>query len=350
MKSVWMVVLVLFLSVAINGCIITPYHAPVFNTIKNNETAFVIPLDGDTKNQAKFFSEEYLNSAKVAKKRVELPHRFVKKGRSITPWINGEWIPTIDVLVVNRSPITCEWTGDPSSGTEKKNQALSAESKDSIGVSSGFCLTAWIEEVDASTFLYKFQTSGLATVVNGPIRQTIQAEYTNNCSKYNLNELREMKEEITAAIRAVVIPKYKAMGITIDPSLGLVGGFEYENKNIQTAIDQVFIDQQLQRSAKAKMESQATENKTLLGIRTNEAEMAKAQAIGEANAIREKAKGEANAIKEVAKALADAGPAYLTLKEIEVKKAAAILWDGKTPNILSVGSDGNMMQHLMLNK
>lgn len=89
------------------------YDKPEFASIDTAETGFLIPLEGDGKNQDKFASEEYLNQLKVAAKRVQIPHRWQQTGRLHS---SGQWMPTVRLIKVERSPVTREWTADPSSG------------------------------------------------------------------------------------------------------------------------------------------------------------------------------------------------------------------------------------------
>ncbi len=35
---------------------VPPYNKPIYETVENNQTAFLIPLEGDIKNQTHFFS------------------------------------------------------------------------------------------------------------------------------------------------------------------------------------------------------------------------------------------------------------------------------------------------------
>ena len=58
-----------------------PYDKPEFVTIEASQTAFLIPLVGDSSNQAVFESEELLLQAKVATKEIQIPHRWVQTGR-----------------------------------------------------------------------------------------------------------------------------------------------------------------------------------------------------------------------------------------------------------------------------
>src|SRR5439155_16643222 len=90
----------------LTGCI-KPYDRPEYVEIDTSDTGFLIPLEGEGLQQAKFQSEEYLKQRKVAAKRVRITHRWSQEGRLPN---NGRWIPTVRLVKVNRSPVTREWT------------------------------------------------------------------------------------------------------------------------------------------------------------------------------------------------------------------------------------------------
>jgi hypothetical protein len=205
---------IMFLSA---GCL-RPYPVPKFDEVKPYETAFVVPLEGDVGKQDAFGSMELLLSKKVAAKRIEIPKRWVKTGRAIFGiWdVNGEWKETILVVKVDRTPVSKQFTPGEKTGSSIKNQGLYAESKDSIGVSSGFAITAVVNEEDAHKFLHKFKGDSLSIVMDNQVFNSIQAIYTEVCNKYNLKELREKKQEITETMQKTVIPMYKEWGITIN--------------------------------------------------------------------------------------------------------------------------------------
>ncbi len=75
----------LTLATSLPGC--RRYDVPEFEEIDTSETGFLIPLEGDPESQTSFESERYLDERKVAAKRVQIPHRWVRKGRL---WYHGE--------------------------------------------------------------------------------------------------------------------------------------------------------------------------------------------------------------------------------------------------------------------
>src|SRR5438876_10078203 len=86
---------------------IRPYDVPEFVEVDSSESAFLIPLEGDTANQAAFHSVEFLKEKKVAAKRVQITHRWNQTG--FMPR-SGQWIGTVRLIKVDRRPVTREWT------------------------------------------------------------------------------------------------------------------------------------------------------------------------------------------------------------------------------------------------
>ena len=122
---------------------IRPYDVPEFVEVDSSESAFLIPLEGDTTNQAAFQSVEFLKEKKVAARRVQVTHRWSQTG--FMPR-SGHWIPTVRLIKVDRRPVTREWTKSHNTGTKSRDEAISAESRDSIGFSIGVGCTANIPE------------------------------------------------------------------------------------------------------------------------------------------------------------------------------------------------------------
>ncbi len=80
------------------GCI-RPFDVPEFR-VSNSETAFLVPLTGDTGKQTGFDGQKYLSDRKVAVKRVQIPREWVQTGR----WSNdGKWVPTVRLIKVDRA-------------------------------------------------------------------------------------------------------------------------------------------------------------------------------------------------------------------------------------------------------
>ena len=100
-----------------------PYDKPEFVTIEPSQTAFLVPLVGDSGNQASFESEEMLLQAKIATKEIQIPHRWVQTGRR--SW-KGEWRASATLVVVERKPVSRSWESGDSAATSA-NKAIFGE-------------------------------------------------------------------------------------------------------------------------------------------------------------------------------------------------------------------------------
>ena len=309
----------------LGGC--KPYDRPEFIEIDTSETGFLIPLEGNIDKQVAFESEHYLNDRKVATKRVQIPHRWVQTGRMY--W-SGEWIGMVRLVKVDRSPVTREWTADSKSGTSARDQAMWVESKDAVGFSVGFNCTAYIREEDTAKFLYMYRSKSLAEIMDTEVRARIQSVAAEVASRYDLDDLRSRKQEIIDEVRVDVSTFFDERGITIT-TVGMFGGFTYQNTKIQDANDATFVAQQLKVVNDAKFQAQQKEN-------------ARVELEAEAVANRERtiADGKADSIRKVAEATreAQADPLFVKLRMLEVEKERIEKWDGKYPNyLMQLGGD-----------
>ena len=303
-----------------SGCR-APYDVPEFKEITPNQTAYVIPMDTDTGKQVKFASEAFLEQAKVATKRIEIPHRWVQDGRISS---DGHYIPSVMVIVVDRAPVTREWKNSGKANKET-DKAIWTESADSVGFSMGWTVTGYIQEKDTSKFLYWYPSGSLANVIDTEVRGRIQMVSAQESAKYPLDVLRTKKNEIGLSVRTDITEFFTARGITIT-SIGQFGGMEYENPQIQEAIDKTFITQQEKVNAKSMLEAQGDKNLRI----TQEAE-----ALAEAS--RRKAKGEADGLESINKALEKAAnnPQLLQLRALEVERVRIEKWQGTYPSVVS---------------
>jgi len=305
-----------------------PYNSEVYEEIESYETAFVIPLEGDVSDQVVLGSVEELRAMQVEIKRIPIPRRYKDVGRYY--W-QSELVPLVRVIRVDRRPVTREWTADANSGTNQRNEAIWIESADSIEFSVGFTCTAYIDKPGAADFLYQYSSQSLAETMDSEVRAQIQTRAAEVASQYNLSELRARKQEIIDAVRETIIPFFAERGITIT-TVGVFGGMNYKNPEIQDAIDAVFRAQTDEETALAELAAQRNRNQTI--------ELA---AEASANAVRIAAQGEADSIRSIAEAAAEANsnPAFLELKKLEVEMARISVWDGKYPTHLwTTGSGG----------
>lgn len=292
-KKLSILLSVLALSITLTGC--KAYDKPQVILISPSETAFLIPLIGDTSKQGSFNSEALLAKTKVSTKEIEIPHRWLKTGRMSS---NGEWRATATLIKVERKPVTREWT-ESSSGTSIKNEGIVAESKESIGFMSRMNCSAQIDEADAVKFLYRYNNKPLEGVMDTEIRAKIESTFVEECGKLSLDDILIKKEFIMNTIRNEVIPYFKEKGISVTV-IGMKGEFTYLDKGIQESINKKFTTQK-------SLEAQTAENTRLVS----------------------KAKADAEAVQIQASTISS----QIKLKELENQSAWIAKWDGKAPTV-----------------
>ena len=270
-KIIALVLMLVMVCCMFTGCR-RPYDKPEFVTIEASQTAFLIPLVGDTTSQASFESEELLLQAKVATKEIQIPHRWVQTGRRA--WM-GEYRATAALIVVERKPVSRSWESGES--TASSTRAIFGGSSDNIGIYVGMNCTAMIEEKDAAKFLYRYNNTPLETIIDTDIKKMVEDRFNVETAKYTSTELGAKKGEIMEAVKDYVIPYFKEYGITITV-LGLKEDISYENPTIQDAIDKRFASEQ---------DLEIQKNK-------NEANIAKAEADAQAIILTAEAEAEAN--------------------------------------------------------
>lgn len=307
----------IIMSCVLFGCM-KPYQKEIIEEIAPNETAFVVSLEGATKtNQGKFESIEYLETAKVATKRISIPTRWKQIERMS---YKGEWIPTVKVIKINRSPITREWTASVETGTNKTNQAIWTQSKESIGFSVGIVITASILEEDASKFLYYFSGRSLENVLDENVRGECAAILSSKFSSETLDNCRNKVSEIMTQTKEEVFKSFKSRGITIT-TLGNIEGMTYENKKIQDIIDQQFESENAKTIATNKKLAQEEINKMNFAI--------------------------AETDRKCAEEFAKAQDAMKLKISLEISKIQAEKWDGVLPHFLISGSEKQNIPFLM---
>jgi regulator of protease activity HflC (stomatin/prohibitin superfamily) len=353
-KSTWIGMVVTLavaslLFVLVIGSPVRPFDRPEYAEIDTSESAFLIPLEGDTANQAAFQSVQFLEQKKVATKRIQITHRWSQTGR----WLNqGEWIPNVRLIKVDRRPVTREWTQSAHTGTSSRNEAISVESRDSVNFSMGISCTANIPEDMAAVFLYSYPSQSLAQMMDSEVRARIQQAVAIEAARYDLDLVRSKKNDIMKAVQEDIVPFFKKKGIEIT-TIAMQGGLTYDNPEVQRAIDDAAKASQLKVAAEARRAAQEVDNKTVrlaaegraLASKLEaqaKAEAAVARAEAEAKARIRAAEAEADAIKKVAEARAyeveKAGPtplAYFQLKWLEAEAQKWKQWDGKYPTYLT---------------
>lgn len=315
-KLAMLCLLLVGLIFCLTGCR-KPYDTPEFVTIEASQTAFLIPLTGDTTEQASFESEEMLEQAKVATKEIQIPHRWVQTGRK--NW-QGDWRPSAKLIVVERKPVSRSWESGDSAATSQN--AIWGETSDGIGFYVGMSCSAQINEEDATKFLYRFNNTPLETIIDNEIKTMVKDEFNRQASKYSSTELHSNKTNIITDVKDTVTEYFKEFGITITV-LGTNEGFSFENQTIQSAIDKKF----------------ASEQELVTQQNMNEVTIAKAQAEAEAAKIAAQAKSEVVLIEAEAEAESNRKLAQSLTAEIIEKmradneKVMYEKWNGELPQI-----------------
>jgi hypothetical protein len=238
--------------------------------IEPNQTAFVVPLTGQTSDQGQFASAEYLAERQVATKRVEIEPVWHQTGHF--NW-QGTWIPSARVIVVDRTPVTREWTEMAETGTSTKDDAFAMETRESIDFSYGGNVSALVTEQDAAIFLYRYSGKTLEAIMDSDIRGYMQGRLATEFGTLMILEAQAGKGEIFDKICDETIAKFAEYGISIT-SCGASGGLSFHDPKIQDAITANFEREQEQVRAQAALEAQEIENQRIL----TEAE-AKAEAL-----------------------------------------------------------------------
>lgn len=296
------------LAATLSGCV-KPYDTPEYYTIQPNQTAFLVPLEGDTKNQVSLDSEEFLEEAKVATKRVQIPHRWIQTGRF---GHQGEWTGTMRLITVDRTPVTREWKYTAKGDAVEAGNSYISESKDSIKFYISIGATAKILEEDASTFLYQYSGKTLEEVMDREVRNRISSKILEIHAGLSAEDVQTSKEEVINKVREDIVPYFKDFGITVT-NLGYVGDFKYVNEDIQSSINEAF-------NAQNDQKAQAIRNTTEI----------------------EKATAEAEAIKLREETLSQT----LELRKIQLQEEFLKTWDGKMPATYLPGGPEDMILNM----
>ena len=307
-----------------------PARVIPYETIETNETAFLVPLEGASKDkQGKFMSLDFLKEAKVATKRVMIPVKEYSTGRM---YYDYKWLRTMRVITVNRTPVTREWTDDATTGTTVKNEAIEVESLDSIGFKLGVNITAMVSEKDASLFLYTYAGKSLASVVDEDVRGKVLSLLSREFGARDLATCKKEKSIIFDQARKEVSDHFKHFGVTIS-NLGHSKGLTYVDKEIQTAINQAYVEEMNIKAQEKKNEAQAMINTRNIG-------MAKA----EKDAALEFAKARLSRTQMVALEITKL-KAKAEIIKANALDTAANKWDGRYPSKM-MPANSNMLYNL----
>ena len=256
-----LLILVLIISFAISAC--GPPHLEVVKEIAPNETAYLVPLEGANKDtQGKFMSIEYLEANKVASKRVSIPTRKIETGRMTWDY---HWIETVKLIVVDRAPVTREWTKATGTGTSHSDQAISVESSESIDFYLGITAQASIKEENASKFLYYFAGKKLADVMDTNVRGYVQSALWKEFGGRTLTEGKGSKKVIIEQVYNDAKKFFAEQGLSID-YVGGAEGLTFKDGKVQEAINKAFVAENDKKVALEEKVAQDTRNETKVNM------------------------------------------------------------------------------------
>lgn len=253
-------------------------------SVSPNQSAFVIPATGgNLSDQTQFESAAYLATKKVALKRIVIDKDH----------LGDKYVPKTYVILVNRTPVSRSWTGSLDTGTTSKDEALYAESNESIQVGFQISIAASVQDENAALYLYNYPTTKLqdpqvggvyiatelAIVVDNQVHQYLLKILGDECASRDLKTIIKEKAKIVARAEEETIKTFAKQGITIS-YVGLGGELSLQPE-IQKAINDTYIAQQKIEIAK--------QNAQVMGI---EAEAYR-------NAAVTKGKGDADALKAI---------------------------------------------------
>lgn len=257
---------VLVIASLASGALLVPNNAFAYYDTTNrgefieigaNQSAFLIPMVGANKSsQAQFGSEEYLNSNKVAVKRVEIPHVQANN----TGALKDYYIPAAKLYLLDRTPVNREWTGSTTKGTSVKDESFHFESADSLSIHTGITMSAYVTEANAAKFFYWFGAHGqqqtqdpqimfasvvygrsLAEVIDTVVRAQVQATLSKEFGSRPLDQGIRDKAKIIDAVVAAVKAEFEPKGITIS-TVGYAEDLTFD-KEIQSIMNENYIAQ-----------------------------------------------------------------------------------------------------------
>lgn len=334
LKSITLILATIVGLSLLTGC--GPYKKELAEEVESHETAFVIPLEvGTQENQEKLMSEEYLEHRKVAAKRIILGQRRRETGRA---WFSYEWIPTERVIKVDRKLVTKNWItvldsrGNyvPDKDGNLQDDGFPLASQDSVGFTVGINLTIMIEEKEAARYLFYFREKSLDETSEEVVRGFVQNALSDEIGKLKLTECQMQKVEIMDRVKDRVRSELSQYGITL-VTIGLADEFQYDNKEVQNAIDMVYVNESKIRQAEQAQKEQEIQNQTRLMKEKNENEIAL-----------NKAKND-EAIAKIYEGIAETEQKRMEIKcremEAEALVEASKKWNGMAPsNLLPAGS------------
>lgn len=327
------VALIALIAITSCGCR-KPFKPIKLEVVESHEVAFLIPYLEDGKTQQSTTNESFFKEKLVFTQQVEIPQQWVQKGYEYLTY-NGEWRDAAILIKVDTQPVTREWTADPNSGTSDKNEAIWVMTSDQVEFSTGWNITARIQDRDeAVKFLANYPNGSLQKVLDQEVHAKLQTTFALAVTDLPMETLRKAATPVIEKVCKDVIDFFQPRGIAIT-NLGITGGFVYKDKTIMDVLVKVFNAEQDKAIAAAATAAQEEKNKKVILEATGKADALLKEKQAEADGIKLVADAKVYELEQTKQNLGD----YVSLKQLELMKEMILKWDGEFPEFY-MGSSG----------
>jgi len=224
-------------------------------SIAPDEWAILVPVDGDTTQQAKDNSYEMYKESLVSGKIITIPYKRIDIGPG-----QSRSVLAFNLYRTKRTPISRSWysvvSTDATGGavyTQKGDKpGFGTETAGSTGLMIGFNITYNVTAPEKYLF-WKGQDPDLASFGDTTMYTSLGALVSEIVSTYKDEELTTKKAEISLKLKNALnekyVPKY---GVEVT-ELGIVGGIQFDNPEIQKQIDNRMIQKMSAEAAKDQL-------------------------------------------------------------------------------------------------
>lgn len=247
MRKLWIALVALTLAVSCSN-----YKIEV---IEPDEWAILVPVDGDTTQQAKDNSYAMYKDSLVSGKTITIPYKRISLGVG-----RSYKVPAFNLYRTKRTPVSRTWysvvsadaTGNVIYTQKGDKPGFATESAGSTGLMIGFNITYNVTAPEKYLY-WKGTDPDLVAFGDSTIYTTLGALVSETVSLYKDEELTTKKSEISKKLKDKLNEKYlSGYGVEIT-ELGIVGGIQFDNPEIQKQIDNRMIQKMAAEAAKDQL-------------------------------------------------------------------------------------------------
>lgn len=223
--------------------------------IEPDEWAILVPVDGDTTQQAKDNSYAMYKDSLVSGKTITIPYKRIKLGL-----MRSYKVPAFTLYKTKRTPISRTWYSVVSADaagnviyTQKGDMpGFATESAGSTGIMIGFNITYNVTAPEKYLY-WKGKDPDLAAFGDSTLYTSLSSLVNETISLYRDEDLTAKKSEITKTLKDRLNEKYvTSYGVEIT-ELGILGGIQFDNPEIQKQIDNRMIQKMAAEAAKDQL-------------------------------------------------------------------------------------------------